>query len=214
MKLAFRSLVLIVATLFFASFAAAQAPQFSPFSADMLMTTSAGPQGPREMNGKIYVGSGHMRINISSQGHDTAIITDFASRTVDVLMVEPKMYMEHKAGAMSRRGFGSPTDELKPFDPENPCANQPDITCKKIGTETISGRNCQHWEITDKNGKVLNVWVDPKLHFPVKTVGNDGTILLSNIKEGDPAASLFQIPSDFKKMDLNGMTPQGAGRPQ
>jgi hypothetical protein len=213
MRLRLRAAVAAVVINLLASFATAQVPQFLPFSADMQMTSSAGPQGPREMNGKIFVGQGHMRMNMSAQGHETAIITDFATKTVDVLMIEPKMYMEHKAGANSRRGLGSPGEDLKPFDPENPCANQPDITCKKIGMETVSGRNCDHWEITDKNGKVINVWVDPKLHFPVKTVSNDATILLTNIKEGQPDSSLFKIPPDFHKMEMGPAMQPGQGGP-
>ncbi len=211
MKLA-RRVILFAAALLIVQFAAAQVPQFSPFTADMQMTSTSG-RGPSDMTGQLFVGNGHMRINMDMQGHRTAMITDFATKTVDVLMVEMKMYMEHKIGQSLRRGPGSATESLKPFDPENPCANQPDITCKKIGMETVSGRNCEHWEITDKNGKVANVWIDPKLHFPVKTITQDGSILLSNIKEGEPDASLFQIPPGFQKMDLGGMIPPGAGGP-
>jgi len=118
MKSAIRFLIFIVATLFFVSFAVAQIPQFSPFSADLQMTsTNPGSNMPQDVTGKIFVGNDHMRINLESGGHGTAIITNFASKTVDVLMVEPKMYIEHQAGAMARRGFGNPTDDLKPFDP-------------------------------------------------------------------------------------------------
>lgn len=213
MKLTLRFFILAVAcSLLMSLIAAAQVPQFSPFSADMQMT-STGSRGPSDAAGKLFVGNGHMRMNMDMQGHQTAMITDFATKTVDVLMVEMKMYMEHKMGQMPRRGPGSATEELKPFDPANPCANQPDITCKKIGEETVSGRDCEHWEITDKNGKVANVWIDPKLHFPVKTVTQDTTILLSNIEEGEPAASLFKIPADFQKMDMGGMMPPGMGGP-
>jgi len=37
--------------------------------------------------------------------------------------------------------------------------------------------------------------------------------LLTNISEGEPDASLFQIPAGFKKMDMGGMMPPGMGRP-
>ena len=215
MKLVHR-ILLFASVLLIVQFAVAQVPQFSPFSADMQMTSTSN-RGPSDMTGKLFVGNGHMRMNMDMQGHETAMITDFATKTVDVLMIQPKMYMEHKMGQMPGRGPGrgpgSATEDLKPFDPENPCANQPDITCKKIGEETVSGRNCEHWEITDKNGKVANVWIDLKLHFPVKTVTQDGSILLTNIQEGEPDASLFKIPADFQKMDMGGMMPPGMGRP-
>jgi len=213
LKFVVRALILATVCALLGSLAAAQVPQFSPFTADMQLKSSAGAQGPIEMNGKIFVGTGHMRLNMSMQGHETAVITDFATKTVDILMIEPKMYMEQKAGAVRPGMSGSPSDELKPFDPENPCANQPDITCKKIGEETVSDRNCEHWEITDKNGKVVNVWIDPALHFPVKAVTHDATILLTNIQEGQPDASLFQIPPDFHKLDMSGMMAPGSTKP-
>ncbi len=212
MKPAYRIPFYALALFLFLQLAIAQVPQFTPFSADMQMTSTSN-RGPSDMTGKLFVGNGHMRMNMDMQGHETAMITDFATKTVDVLMIQPKMYMEHKMGQMPGRGPGRSTENLKPFDPENPCANQPDITCKKIGEDTVSGRNCEHWEITDKNGKVANVWIDLKLHFPVKTVTQDGSILLTNIKEGEPDASLFKIPADFQKMDMGGMMPPGMGRP-
>lgn len=211
MKLAHR-ILLFASFLLIVQFAAAQVPQFTPFSADMQIT-STGARGPADMNGKLYVGSGHMRMDMEMQGQQSAVITDFATQTVDILMIQPKMYMEHNMGQMQRRGPGSTTADLHPYDPENPCASQPDITCKKIGEEVVSGRTCEHWEITDKNGRVSNVWIDPKLHFPVKATTQDGSILLSNIKEGQPDAGLFQIPAGFTKMDMGGMMGPGMGRP-
>ena len=155
-----------------------------------------------------------MRMNLSNEGpHEMAMITDFASKTVDVLMVQQKMYIEHKAGQMQGRGPGNLSQDLHPYDPENPCANQPDITCKKIGVETVSGRTCDHWEITDKKGKINNVWVDQKLHFPIKATTPDTSILLSNVREGEPDATQFQIPADYRKMDMGGMMPPGMAGP-
>ncbi len=124
-------------------------------------------------------------------------------------MPEQHMYMEHKAGEMTGHRPGM-MPSIKPFqDPSNPCAHEEGMTCKKVGVENINGRTCDHWEITDKNGKVSNVWIDQKLHFPIKTVGEDSTWELSNIQEGEPNASLFQIPSGYTKMDMGSMMLMG-----
>jgi len=157
------------------------------------------------MSGKIFVGHGHMRLDMAAGGHESATITDFATKTTDMLVIEQKMYIEHKASQISRPGARAKlSDGLKPYDPEHPCADQPDITCKKISVETVSGRPCDHWEFTDKNNKVTNAWIDQKLHFPIKLASEDSTILLSSITEGEPDASLFRIPSDFQKMETGG----------
>jgi len=212
-KLARRAVPFLVLTLVALPSMIAQVPQFTPFTADMHMTSTS-EHAPHDVTGKIFVGSGHMRMNMSAGGHESAIISDFATKTVDILMIEPKMYMQHQAGMGSRHGVvNNPAEDMKPFDPNNPCANQPDVTCKKIGMETVSGRTCDHWEITDKNGRVSNVWIDQKLNFPIKMVSGETTIVLSNIKEGQPDAALFQVPADFKKLDMRGMMPQGTGAP-
>jgi hypothetical protein len=71
--------------------------------------------------------------------------------------------------------------------------------------EQVNGRSCDHWQITHKDGKVTNAWIDQKLHFPIKSVSDDSTWQLTNIKEGEPSASLFEIPSGYRKMDIGGV---------
>jgi Domain of unknown function (DUF4412) len=193
--------------LFLTLIAFAQVPQLSPFSADLHITTSRA-NAPQDITGQVFVGSGHIRMNIDVGGHKTSLITDFATKTTDILLPEQQMYIEHKAGQPGR-GPDSMTQDLKPYDPDHPCANQPDLTCKKIGTEEVSGRTCDHWQVTDKNGKVSDLWIDQKLHFPVQVISSDSTMLLTNIKEGQPEAGTFDIPPGFHKMDFGGMMPQG-----
>jgi hypothetical protein len=210
----FRSLFPALAVFLLVQLASAQIPHLTPFSADVEVSSTAGDRGPRDVQGKIFVTNGHMRMNFTSAGHESAVITDLATKTVDILMPQQQMYMEHMAGDMPGRGPGNMTQDLKAYDPQNPCANQPDITCKKIGVENVDGRPCDHWEITDNQGKASNVWIDQKLHFPIKTVSQNSTILLSNIKEAEPDASLFQIPAGYHKLDMGGVMHPGTMRPQ
>ena len=214
MKALLRNLFPAAAVLILIQLAAAQIPRLAPFSADVEISSRLGGRGPCDVAGNIFLTNGHMRMNFASAGHESAIITDSATKTVDILMPQQQMYMEHKAGDMPGRGPGNMTQDLKAYDPQNPCANQPDITCKKIGVENVDGRSCDHWEITDKQGKTSNVWIDQKLRFPIKTVSQNSTILLSNIHEAEPDASLFQIPAGYHKLDMGGMMPPGTMRPQ
>ena len=141
------------------------------------------------------------------------MITNFSTKTTDTLLPEQHMYMEFKADQVQGRrpGMGPNINSIP--DPNNPCANEQGTTCKNLGVEQVNGRSCVHWQITDKNGKVGNVWIDQKLHFPIKTVDEDSKWELSNIQEGEPAASLFEIPSGYQKMDMGGMM-QGMRPPQ
>lgn len=213
MKLKIHIVPAIIFSVLVLQLAMAQVPQLTPFSADMQFSSTRA-NAPHDMNGKIYMSHEHMRMDMQGGPHGQAImITNFANKTTDTLMPEQHMYMEFKADeAQGRRPGMMPS--VKPLrDPSNPCANEEGTTCKNLGVEQVNGRTCDHWQITDKNGKVSNVWVDQKLHFPIKTVSQDSTWQLTNIKEGEPDASLFQIPPGYQKMDMGGMM-QGMRPPQ
>jgi len=186
----------------------------APFSADMQMSSGRNAGGAQEMNGKIYFGNQHMRMDMQGGPHGQSIvITDFKTKTTDILMPQNQMYMEYRADQMPGRRPQAWSD-VKPLrDPSNPCADEEGTTCKKVGVEQVNGRTCDHWQVTNKNGKVSDVWIDQKLHFPIKTVSPDSTWELTNIKEGEPDASLFQIPAGYHKMDMgnmmHGMPPGG-----
>jgi outer membrane lipoprotein-sorting protein len=179
-----------------------------PFSSDMSVTTKTGEKMP----GKFYFSPPKLRMDMSSRGHEVAIITDGKTQTSDIIMPEQHMYMETHAGQANPMMPNLPKFDTS-IDPSNPCAARPDVTCKKLGTESVNGRTCDKWEFTDKKtNATTTTWIDQKLVFPIKTVNSDGaTVEFSNIKEGPPAASLFEIPAGYRKLDLGMM---GGTRPQ
>jgi len=201
----------VVAFLLSLPWAAAQMPpQATPFSADMQSTAIPAQGGSmKEMSGKVYVSRKHMRIDFTGMGGPgrgrMIMITNFATKTSDILMPEQHMYMESKADDTQGRqpGMGP---SIKPLaDPHNPCASLEGWSCKNLGTDQVKGRTCDHWQVTDKKGKVSNLWIDQKIHFAIKAVSPDSSFELTNIKEGEPSASLFEIPSGYQKMDMGGM---------
>ena len=205
---------LIAALFFLSAFAYAQLPQISPFTADLQIST-ANPQATvQEITGKVYAGNGHVRMNMDAGGHSTALITNFATKTTDVLLIDQKMYLEHKVDALRSHNSDMMSDSMKPYDPANPCANEPDVMCKKIGVEEVSGRTCDHWEVTDKKGRLTNLWIAQQLHLPIKVVTKEATMLLSNVQEGEPDPALFTIPAGYHKLDLGSMTmPNSTAQP-
>ncbi len=168
----------------------------------------------RDMSGKMYVDQQAMRMDMNGEGpREAVIITTFATQTVDIVMPQQRMYMEHRAGENAMRR-GPDTSDVHPYDPKNPCASEPGTTCKDLGQETVNGRSTNHWQVTHKDGNVSNVWIDNSLHFPIKTVSGGTTWQLTNIKEGPQDASLFQIPAGYRKMDITGMGGVGGRPPQ
>ena len=189
-------LVLLLALLSAAAFA--QMPQFS---ADVVTTSPHNNMGP--MKGKMYFSANKMRMETSYEGHQSIMISDLPSKTAYVLMPQERMYMEMNANMpMGRRSHGP---EFRAYDPHNPCSTIQGATCKKVGVETVNGRSCEKWEITERNDK-MTVWIDQKSKISIKTVHQDGsTVELKNIQEGPQPASLFQIPAGYTKMDMGGM---------
>jgi len=199
--------VLAVATVLAAR---AQAP--SPFSAD-LKTSS--PQG-FETTGNIYFSGNKVRVETNLPAREAAgsrpamgphtgiFITDLAQKVSYMVMPQQHMYMEMHADQIGgRRRF----PDWKMYDRANPCANEPDTTCKKVGPEVINGRNCDRWELAHKNsGGTSTVWIDQKTGIPVKRQAADGMVFeLENIKEGPQPDSLFEVPPGYQKMDMGGM---------
>jgi hypothetical protein len=178
-----------------------------PFSADLATTVANGEHA----SGKFYFSAPKSRIDMSARGREVILINDSKTQSNLVLMPQQHMYMEMRAGQSSPMAPSMPKVDTS-FDPSNPCAARPDVTCKKIGPETMNGRSCDKWEFTDKSGRMTTAWVDQKLHFPIKTVNPDGAAMeLSNIKEGAPEASVFEVPSGYRKLDIPAM---GARMPQ
>ena len=180
-----------------ASLALAQVPNIAQFSADMKMSRSASDFA----TGKMYWGGSRMRMDMNANGHDVSMIHDTPKKISYMIMPEQKMYMELSANSpMLGR-----TPDIKLYDPSNPCASEEGYTCKKVGAETVNGRPCEKWEFTGPRGN-RTVWIDQKLHFPLRTVSADGhSFDLTNVKEASQPASLFEIPAGYTKMDMGGM---------
>ncbi len=180
----------------------AQMPQ--PFSADY-STTSA--NGEDKVAGKMYFSMPRIRIDYSARGQNMAMIVDSTAHVMYFIMPAQQLYMEFNTDQSSPITSHAPyTPTL--FDPSHPCAA--DATCKKVGTETVNGRVCDKWVTTDKAGTSTS-WIDQKLLFPIKRIATNGNVFeVSNLKEGRPDASLFQVPAGYRKMEMPAM---GGGRP-
>lgn len=202
----FRVLFSCVLFLLTGSLWAADLGRPQPFSGDYTTTTTNG----QKITGKFYFSYPKMRIDLTGSqmsknplGGGTNVIIDSSTQTVYVLMPQMKMYMEvHGDSGRSNPGMRNLQNLGRGVCPE-------DATCKKVGSETVNGRDCDKYEATDKNGKVKMLWVDQKLNFPVKIQGGEGTLTeFTNIKEGAPDPSFFNLPPGYRAFD-----PSGHGQP-
>jgi len=166
------------------------------FSGDINITPMSAPAA----QGKMYFGGKRVRIDMNMRGRETSMIVDSEKQTTYMMMPQQKMYMEMHASNARSGGLS----DVKPFDANNPCANNPETTCTKEGTETVNGRTCDRWLLT-KGTEKRTLWLDKKLHFPIKTVSAEGsTMEMTNIKEGGQDASLFEVPAGYQKIEMGG----------
>ena len=159
---------------------------------------------------KIYFSKDKIRFDSSDSDPRSAgaFIMNLSNQSMTILMPQQHMYMEMPAEAQEQRQMFS---FFKTSDVENACgdwlklANNKGGSCHKSGSETVNGRSTVKYEGTNSKGEASQVWLDPKLRFPVKWQGKSGTGELRNIQEGDQPASLFAIPAGYTKMDMGGM---------
>ncbi len=197
MKLSHCKLAICAALFLSVSSLVAQGPQ--PFSADYTTTIS---NGGEKSSGKMYFSAPKTRMDHTARGQSVTMIMDSATQVMYMVMPAQRMYMVMDAKARPLGGLSAPKPPTA-FDPSHPCSA--DATCKKVGTETINGRVCDKWVTTDKNG-TSTAWIDQKLLFPIKAMTSNGYVLeLSNIKEGRPDPSVFEVPAGYRKMDMSGM---------
>jgi len=186
----------------------AQMPQ--PFSADM---TTVHPNGPK-LTGKLYFSPPRIRMDMTSTGEqhgpfsgNMSMIVDSTAQTTYMLMPQAKMYMEFHANNASSMNTGM--RNLQNLTQRGTCPEG--TTCKKAGAEVVNGRSCDKYENTDKSGRSSTVWIDQKLHFPIRVQDADGaTTDFTNVKEGAQDPSLFQLPAGYRQFDPRAV----GGRPQ
>jgi hypothetical protein len=172
------------------------------FSADTI-TKIAGR--PEPSSGKIYMSPPKMRMDSSYRGHRSEMIVDSEKGIAYRIMPEQHMYMKMDVkSTLANSGFR--IDDYRQFDPNNPCKAISGAKCQKLGMETVNGRATDKWSVTDNQGKSMTVWLDRAIHYPIRSLLADGTTTeLTNIHEGPPAASLFQVPSGFREFSLGGL---------
>ncbi len=146
--------------------AASSAFGAAQFSADTVQT---GPQG-QSVTGKRYVGEGKVRTDAAHGGQTMVQIVDSAQGVSYVIFPDQKSYTEFRtAPAAPKAGPGA-----------NPCAGMQDVTCRKVGSETMSGRAATKWEMTGgaaAQGKTITWWIDDERGVPLRMQYSDGSAL-------------------------------------
>jgi outer membrane lipoprotein-sorting protein len=176
------------------------------FAADMKFTGKS-----MSTTGKLYFGGGKVRMEMNAMGHQSIMISDPQRKVSYMLMPEQHMYMEMStAMAAQARGKKPGAPDWHMYDPTNPCSNEAETTCQRLGPGTTDGRLCDKWLFTHKGGNTQTVWIDQKTGIPIRSESSDGNVMeLTNINQGSQSSSLFEVPAGYTKLDMGAMM-QGA----
>jgi len=199
-----------VRVLCLAAFCFGCSPLFAQeFSADMVRSNTETNESTT--SSKIYVSKDKLRIEPQEHGGmgggSGIVLLDLSTQTSHILIPQRHMYMENMQGHGPQRAFSF----FRPTDLEDACsdwlklARKPGGSCHKVGHEMVNGRDTVKYEGTSADGDIGDVWLDAKLKFVVKWQGKSSSGELRNIQEAAQPASLFEIPSDYQKMEMGGM---------
>jgi hypothetical protein len=150
---------------------------------------------------KVSVSGDKVRFEVAGQKTSSFAVINVAQRSSTMVLPDTKSYVISPPGHLA-----SSIPLFHIDDPENACKSweksmENPGTCKKVGDDTVNGRAAVKYTGALENGDTGTAWIDSKLHFAIKWEGEKSAAELQNIQEGPQDAKLFEIPSDYQKLD-------------
>lgn len=156
------------------------------FSADMVQKAAG-----RTHTMRYYRGDQKMRTEMKTEDGQKAVsIIDLRAKKMLQLMPDDKMYMEIPLGGDTAAWAADDQTRQEYYE------------MKHAGTEKVNGYECDKYVLTPKKQGLekSTTWIARKLGYPIKSVGQDYSMELTNIKEGTQAPALFTVPKGYQKM--------------
>jgi len=185
----------------------AAAPQ--EFSATLV---TAGPEETTAgAPGRIHVSGDKVRIE-TPEVPTGFFLVDAAADTAWFVRPAQRTYMDARQSSVLAQIF-------VPLDPDDPCARWQAMAklsgaaanggawrCARTGEETIDGRATATWRAVSPQQRTYLAWIDRELRIPLRIATNFATSFsLTAIVPAPQPATLFGVPSSFKKFDPQGL---------
>jgi len=108
---------------------------------------------------------------------------------------------------------------LVALDPDAPCEQwqavawitglgNPNQTwqCTRLGTEVVDTRETIRYRAVAPDANSYDVWIDPKLRFPIQVRVEVGVVTeIKDIEEKPQPKALFELPAGYSKFDPQGL---------
>jgi len=78
--------------------------------------------------------------------------------------------------------------------------------CTRLGTELIDGRETIRYQAVAPDASSYDVWIDPKIRFPIRVRVEVGVVTdIKDIEEKPQPSEAFELPSGYSKFDPQGL---------
>jgi hypothetical protein len=175
--------------------------QAQEFSADVVYLDTRNLNAPANESAnaarpssKLYVSKDKIRLETNGLT-GTILLADIREHSAVVLQPKKKAY---------ERLASAPSQYFRVESADDACAQwqsvaEQKIVCEKVGPEVIDGREAVKYQNKGTlEAATTAVWVDKALKFVITWQAAGSGAELRNIKEGQQAADLFTVPSDYK----------------
>jgi outer membrane lipoprotein-sorting protein len=155
--------------------------------------------------GKTFISKDKMR-DENTVGDKVGATIIRLDKKVTWILMEKNQYMEISGLGDAEKNSPDPRLIQKEYEQK--------FEVKSLGNEKVNGYSCEKKQYTDKEGKfgVTTIWYSPKLKYMMKSESMmDGKVIaameLSDIKEGNIPASLFEVPAGYTLFDPMSQVP-------
>jgi hypothetical protein len=179
------------------------------FSANVVTTNAEGDTTTAP--GRVLVADGkvHLELPDFPDGH---FFIDPAANAAYFVRPARRVFMEARQSSRLAQ-------ILVVVDPDTPCQQWEAVAlitrlaspehswqCTRLGTELIDARDTVHYQAIAPDAHSYDIWVDPKIRFPVRFRAEvDAVVNITNIAENPQPRAAFEIPAGFSKFDPQGL---------
>jgi hypothetical protein len=179
------------------------------FSASVITTNSTAETTTEA--GRVLVADGKVRLELPDFP-DGYFIVNPAANSAFFVRPGKRVFMEARQSSRLAQ-------ILVAVDPEDPCQQWQEVAvitgaanpgrpwqCARSKVQSADARGMMQYEVTAPDAHRYEVWIDPKIKFPVRIRAEIGTAIeVTNIQEGPQPETAFELPPGFGKFDPQGL---------
>ncbi|MCP4566196.1 MAG: hypothetical protein GY841_01310 [FCB group bacterium] len=142
---------------------------------------------------RIFVLGQKFRIETEEDGQQIVVIVEQETGITKVINIDEKAYLKVPANDMR-------SHDNDPFSSLRYTLTIPDAEIKQLGTETVSGVECEKKTVSYDGIDYFTQWVSEQHELPLKIIAlnePDNLVKMTNIKDSTIGDELFEVPEEY-----------------